>query len=309
MGVSVAAPNIGLFVRTFNIPGNAPAPRWAEIEADVQFAETAGFNSVSFADHHLWRLEDGTMGFWEAYTMVSAVAAVTSRIEVGVSVTNAPFRNPALLAKMADTLDEISGGRFVLGLGAGGGYPSDYETMGIPTDRRFSRFAETLTIVQGLLRDGTVDYSGTYYSAPGGELSPRGPSARGPRLVIGAKGPKMLDLAARYADEWNWYHYAGVPSPETFAPLQEALDEACRAIGRDPASIRRSVDFAIAPDGDQDTARHNGLGGALAGSVAEIAEAVAAFGTAGIDEVRLAIAPDDSDHLAKAAEIVALLQS
>jgi alkanesulfonate monooxygenase SsuD/methylene tetrahydromethanopterin reductase-like flavin-dependent oxidoreductase (luciferase family) len=119
----------------------------------------------------------------------------------------------------------------------------------------------------------------------------------------------MLDLAARYGDEWNWYHYAGVASPETFAPLQEALDQACRAIGRDPASIRRSVDIAIAPDGDQDTARRSGLGGALVGSVAEITEAVAEFGTAGIDEVRLAVAPDDSDHLAKAAEIVALLRT
>ncbi len=307
MGVNVAAPDIGLFIRTFNLLDGAPAPRWDQIEAEVQFAESSGFSSVSFADHHLWRLEAGTMGFWEAYTMASAAAAVTSRIEVGVSVTNAPFRNPAMLAKMADTLDEISGGRFVLGLGAGGGHPSDYETMGIPTDHRFSRFVDTITIVQGLLRDGAVDHAGPYHSAAEGELSPRGPSERGPRLVIGAKGPKMLDLAARFGDEWNWYHYAGEPSPETFASLQEALDQACEAVGRDPASIRRSIDIAAAPDGDQAVAIQNGLGGALAGSVAQIAEAIAAFGEAGIDEVRLAITPDDSDHLAKAAEIVAHL--
>ena len=300
----MTAPDIGLFVRTFNIPGGAPAPRWAEIEAQVRFAEAEGFNSVSFADHHLWRLESGTMGFWEAYTMVSAAAAVTSRIEVGVSVTNAPFRNPALLAKMADTLDEISNGRFVLGLGAGGGYPSDYETMGIPTDHRFSRFTDTIAIVHGLLRTGAVDHTGSYASAPKAELSPRGPSEHGPRLVIGAKGPKMLDLAARYGDEWNWYHYAGEPSPDTFAPLQEALDEACRAIDRDPASIRRSIDSGVAQEGTQDTAKQYGLGGALAGSVEQIADAIGRFGEAGIDEVRLGLAPDDDEHLAMVAEVV-----
>lgn len=303
----MSAPSVGIYLRTFNGFTGAPAPRWDEMRASIEFADRAGFSSVSFADHHLWRLDDGTVGFWEAYSIVAAAAAITERIEVGVSVTNTPFRNPALLAKMADTLDEISGGRFVLGIGAGGGYPSDYETMGIPTDHRFSRFAEALRIVHGLLRDGVVDTTGEFYSAPDGELQPRGPSENGPRLVIGAKGPKMLDLAARYGDEWNWYHYAGDPSVETFSALQGALDRACGAIGRDPASIRRSVDIAAAPGGNADTATQHGFGGALWGSVDQIAEAVSAFGDAGIDEVRLAPAPDGHEQFEMLAEVAARL--
>ncbi len=305
----MAVPDIGLFIRTFNSRAGQPAPRWTAIEHQVLAAEETGFSSVSFADHQLWRLDEGTVGFWEAYTMVAASAAVTSRIEVGVSVTNAPFRNPALLAKMADTLDEISGGRFVLGLGAGGGYPSDYETMGIPTDHRFSRFVDTIQIVHGLLREGAVDYTGTYSSAPHAELDPRGPSERGPRLVVGAKGPKMLDLAARYGDEWNWYHYADEPSPATFAALQRGLDEACGAIDRDPSTIRRSIDIGVAPGGTQDTAKEYGFGGVLAGSVEQIVDALGSFGDAGIDEVRLGVAPDDDEHVAMVAEIVAHLRS
>ena len=132
------APDVGLLIRTFEGFAGQPALTWEEIRHLIERSEELEFSSVSFPDHNLWRAHDLTVGFREAYSMVAAAAAITSHIEVAVSVTNALFRNPGLLAKMADTLDEISGGRFVLGIGAGGAnYPSDYATFGIASDHRF----------------------------------------------------------------------------------------------------------------------------------------------------------------------------
>lgn len=303
----MAAPDIGLYIRTFDGFAGQPPPSWEENHRDIMRAEELGFSSVSFADHQLWRLDEATIGFRDAYTMVAAAAAVTSRIEVGVSVTNTPFRNPAFLAKMVDTLDEVAGGRFVLGIGAGGGYPSDYETLGIPTDFRFSRFAEAIAIVHGLLRDGSIDFTGDYYAAPAAELRPRGPTARGPRIVMAGKGPKMLNLTARYGDEWNWYHYSGPPTPDTFAPLVELLHTACEANDRDPGSMRRSVDIAAAVGGTQETVAANGFGGALMGSVDSVVDALGRFGDAGFNEVRLAPVPDDAGQVELLGEVVAQL--
>ncbi len=112
------------------------------------------------------------------------------------------FRNPAILAKMAATLDAISGGRLILGLGAGWHAP-EFEAFGIPFDHRVDRFEEALQIIVPLLHTGQVDFQGRYYRTPNCELRPRGPRASGPQILIGAAGPRMLRLAARYADAWN----------------------------------------------------------------------------------------------------------
>ena len=216
--------------------------RWADLAAMARTAEDCGFDSIWVSDHLLFRFEGKEpQGIWECWTLLSALAAVTSRVEIGALVSCTGFRNPALLAKMADTVDEISGGRLVLGLGAGWHEP-EYDAFGYPFDHRAGRFAEALTIISGLLRHGEVDFRGTYHAACDCELRPRGPRRHGPPIMIGSTGERMLRLAARHADIWNAW---GKQDPAEIPPLRAIVDGACRAEGRDPASMARSVSMLV----------------------------------------------------------------
>ena len=216
--------------------------RWADLAAMARTAEDCGFDSIWVSDHLLFRFEGKEpQGIWECWTLLSALAAVTSRVEIGTLVSCTGFRNPALLAKTADTVDEISGGRLVLGLGAGWHEP-EYDAFGYPFDHRAGRFAEALTIISGLLRHGEVDFRGTYHAARDCELRPRGPRRQGPPIMIGSSGERMLRLAARHADIWNAW---GKQDPAEIPPLRATVDGACRAEGRDPASMARSVSMLV----------------------------------------------------------------
>ena len=175
----------------------------------ARLAEDMGFDSLWVVDHLLYRLEgeDQPRGVWECWSFLSALAAITERVELGTLVLAMGWRNPALLAKMADTVDEISGGRLILGMGSGY-HRLEYEAFGFPFDYKVSRFEEAIHIVCGLLRDGQIDYTGTYHSARDCELKPRGPRANGPPILIGTNtgSPRMQGLTARYADMWNLYY-------------------------------------------------------------------------------------------------------
>jgi len=157
--------------------------------------------------------------------MLSALAEATERIELGTITLCASFRNPAIVAKMAVTVDEVSRGRFILGLGAGWNEP-EYRAFGLPFDRRVDRFEEALQIIVPLLREGRVTFKGRYYSVEDCELAPRGPRRPGPPLLIGATGPRMVRIAARYADLWNEAEY--LVRPEQFA-AKRAMFEAVRS--------------------------------------------------------------------------------
>ena len=172
----------------------------------------------------------------------------------------------------------------------------------------FSRFAEAIQIIHGLLRGGVVDFEGRYYAAPAAELRPRGPSARGPRIIIAAQGPKMLDLTARYGDEWNWFHVRSTPTVDHFAVLIANIEAACEAIDRDPSTLRRSIDIAAAPGGTADTVKAAGYRGGLTGPVEGIVDALGTFGDAGIDEVRVGLVPDGAEQLELMGEVVARLR-
>ena len=216
--------------------------RWADLAAMARTAEACGFDSIWVSDHLLFRFEGKEpQGTWECWSLLAALAAVTSRVEIGTLVSCTGFRNPALLAKTADTVDEISGGRLVLGLGAGWHEP-EYDAFGYPFDHRAGRFAEALTIISGLLRHGEVDFRGTYHAARDCELRPRGPRRQGPPIMIGSSGERMLRLAARHADIWNAW---GKQDPAEIPPLRATVDGACRAEGRDPASMARSVSMLV----------------------------------------------------------------
>jgi alkanesulfonate monooxygenase SsuD/methylene tetrahydromethanopterin reductase-like flavin-dependent oxidoreductase (luciferase family) len=215
---------------------------WPDLLALARRAEACGFDSLWVPDHMLVSWQAHTRGVWEGWSLLAALAATTERVELGSLVSPAVFRNPALLAKMADTVDEVSDGRLVLGLGAGWD-ASEYAAFGYPTDHRVDRFEEALQVVVPLLRTGRVDFEGRYYRVRGCELRPRGPRPTGPSILVGAKGPRMLRLAAPYADHWNVQ--GPLRQPADAGPLRAAGDAACAAVGRDPATLGRSASVVI----------------------------------------------------------------
>ena len=166
--------------------------RWHEYLAMARAAEAGGFDSIWLGDHLLYRYADGsTRGPWEVFTSLAAIAQATSRIKLGPLVAATAFHTPPMLAKMAATVDEISGGRLILGLGAGDG-GRDAARFGYAVDRRVGRFEEAIQIVRGLLRTGRVDFEGRFYRARDAELRPRGPRPQGPPILVGTQlGPRI----------------------------------------------------------------------------------------------------------------------
>ncbi len=222
-----------------------PVLPYARVRALALKAEELGFHSVWTGDHLLFRAFDvmptaqGTTGAWESWTILTALAEATCRIRLGPWVMATPLRNPAIVAKMAATLDEVSGGRFILGLGAGWNRPT-FDAFGGHFDHRVDRLEEALQIITPLLREGHVDFAGHYYDARDCEIVPRGPSPNGPPILIAAQRPRMLRLAARYADLWN--RSSGYPDiPANREEFLAGMDEACAEVGRDLATLTLTV--------------------------------------------------------------------
>ena len=277
-------------------------PRYRDIENMARAAEQSGFDSFWVADHLLVRMPDQPeVGTWEAFTFLSALAATTSRILLGPLVACTSFRNPALLAKMADGLDEISNGRFILGLGAGWHQP-EYTAFGYPFDHLAGRFEEALKIIVPLLREGAVDFEGQYYTARDCFLRPRGPTPNGPPIWIGAKQPRMLQLSAQYADGFNtvWHR-----TPETAAPRLDDFRQACAKQGRDVATVDLSIGtlaHILAP-GETRKADEKGI----VGEAEEVAEGLAAFAALGVQHLIIIITPEDISGIERFGKVIELL--
>ena len=287
---------------------------WSNLIAMANLAEDLGLDSIWNQDHLVFRgapwQSSGAPdeGVWECWSVLAALAAVTSRVEIGPLVSCTSFRNPALLAKIAGTVDEISGGRLILGLGAGWHEP-EYEAFGYPFDRRVSRFEEALTIVSGLLRDGVVDFAGDFYSARECELRPRGPRPSGPPIMIGMRGDRMLGLTAKYADRWNGYFSPGCFKPAELAPLLAKVDAACEAIGRDPKSLARSFAVFVDLDGDAPPSNSVNAGGVepLSGNPAELAEQFRGYAEVGIDHLQVLVHPMTAAGIERLAPVLEIL--
>ena len=300
---------IGLINELHGRPGGpTPAPTWDSILERATTAEEVGFDSFVFEDALLYRWPDGnTDGVWESGSIAAGLAATTSRIVIAHSVLNSPYRAPALTASMATTLDEISAGRYVLGIGAGNTFDSDYEAFGFPTDSRYSRFAEAIQIVHGLLKTGHVNFDGEFYSVKDSELVLRGPSPTGPPINIAAGGPKMLGLVARYADQWNWWAYdESVDQIQVrFEPILETLGLALEESDRDAASLVRTVDlYSIVPptiDADHE------LANPVKGSANQVAEFILRLEEMGFAEVRCDLLPKTVDAIEAMAPVVELV--
>jgi probable F420-dependent oxidoreductase len=257
-------------------------------------AEEAGFDSLWLYDHMLYRGDHPTIGIWECWTFLSALAEATQRVEIGTLVACNSFRNPALLAKMAITLDEVSQGRLILGVGAGWNKP-EYKAFGWPFDHRVSRFEEALQIIRPLLKDGRVDFEGKYYQARDCEIRPLGPRPGGPPLMVGCGEPRMLRLTAKYADLWN-IGYLG--DADTLTKPRQELLVACSDVGRDPASIGITALLYIHYPGLMPLPE--GLDNPpLTGTPTQIAKAILAYEQAGVEHIMVHLIPYKPEALRK----------
>lgn len=259
---------------------------WTDFRAMAQRTEELGYDSLWFADHLLMHMPDHEpQGAWECWSMLAAMAAVTSRVELGPLVSCTAYRNPALTAKMAETLDEISAGRVILGLGAGWAEP-EYRAFGYPYEHRFSRFDEAFTIIRQLLRDGYTDFDGHYYRASECAQRPRGPRPGGMPIMVGTfGGERMLRLIARHADIWNAWALTTGNRAAGVAPLRDAVDAACREVGRDPAALERTV--AVMVDFDGAYGRPGQTAPSLTGTLQEMADEMLRYAEAGISHVQI----------------------
>ena len=284
---------------------------WQEYLEMATIAEEIGLDSIWLGDHLLYRTPGlPARGPWECWSMLSALAASTNRVELGPLVLAAGFRNPALVAKMAETVDEISGGRLILGLGAGWN-PAEYEAFGLPYDHRFSRFTEAFHIIRALIQDGKVDFEGDYHSAKDCEILPRGPRAGRIPLMVGSVGERMLRLTLPYVDLWNiWYADYG-NRPSNLAPFTERVDLICRESGRDPGDVERTAAVLVTAPGG--SFRSSGAvfeqdAPGISGSPREIADSLFAFYAAGISHLQIVLDPITPSAIAWLAPAIQALK-
>lgn len=271
-------------------------------------AEAVGFDSLWLGDHLLYDLPDGTTrGPWEAFTSLAALAAVTERVELGPLVASTSFRAPAMLAKQAATIDAISGGRLILGLGAGWN-EREYRAFGFPFDHRVARFAEAFTIIRALLRDGRISFEGHYYRACDCVLDPGPVRPGGPPLMLGSTGPRMLRIALPHVDAWNvwWNRYGN--TPDGFASVRARVEEAAAEAGRAPGEVAATAAVLVGLPGG--TGRLMGGEtdvGPVQGSPADIAGHLRAMADAGASHLQLVVDPITQASIEKLGEVLAIL--
>lgn len=279
---------------------------WADFSAMAQTIEGEGFDSLWFADHLQMKLPDGKVqGAWEAWAILAAFAATTSRIEIGPFVSPTSYRNPAMLVKAAETIDEISGGRFVFGIGSGWAEP-EYHTFGLPYDHRAGRFEEALEIVTKLVREGEVDFHGTWYEVNEVVNRPRGPRPEGMPIMIGTfNGERMMRLTAQHADHWNIWANAFGNRAASIEPIQRQMDRYCAEIGRDPKTLKRSA--AVFVDFEGTYGRPGQPVPSLTGTARELADEYLRYAEAGVDLLQLYPDPCTVEGIKRCAEALEYL--
>ena len=278
---------------------------WSEVRDIAREAESVGFDSVWVGDHLLYRDEHGTRGPWEAWSLLAALGEATERVALGPLVAATAFHNPAMLAKKAATVDEIAGGRLVLGIGAGWNR-TEFEGYGFPFDRRASRFEEALHIVHTLLRVGAIDHAGPFFTLREMELVP--PARPDLPLMIGSQGPRVLAASLPLVDLWNGWHAWFGNTPEGLAALVDRVDAAAASVGRDPTTVGRTAAVLVAAPGG--AGRNAGgryePGAPIAGEPEDVAEALAAFAGL-VEHVQVVLDPIDVGSVAWMGEVLQAL--
>jgi alkanesulfonate monooxygenase SsuD/methylene tetrahydromethanopterin reductase-like flavin-dependent oxidoreductase (luciferase family) len=279
--------------------------RWPEYAAMAAAAEEVGFDSIWVGDHILYRGDDRPeRGPWDAWTLLAALAAVTRRVELGPLVACTGFHPPGVIARMAAAIDEISGGRFVLGLGCGWN-EAEFAAFGIPYDHRVARFEEAFAIVRGLLAGERVTLEGRYWQAADAVLLP--PPARRTPLVIGSNGPRMLGIALPHVDAWNtwWDGYGNTVSG--FAGLNGQIDAAARRAGRPEGEIARSACVLVSLDEHGGERRPLPDSPPVVGDPDVLARHLHGLAEAGADEAILVVDPITEASVRALAGTLALL--
>jgi len=272
--------------------------RWPELAAMARAAEETGFDSIWLGDHLLYR-GDGRpeRGPWDCWTALAGLAAVTERVELGPLVACTAFRPPGLLARAAAAVDELSGGRLRVALGAGWN-EEEFRAFGIPFDHRVSRFEEAFEVVRGLLAGERVTLDGTYSALDDALLLP--PPARRAPLMVGGIGPRLLAATLPHVDWWNtWFDDFGNRA-DGFPALNANVDEACERAGRDPGEVQRSACLLVEIDGGSGERRR--LPEAPHLPVAQLGSELAALAEAGADEAILVLDPITESSIRAVAE-------
>jgi len=285
-----------------DVPAGEGFPTWRRIRDFAVQAEALELDSIWVFDHLVFRDEEGTDGIHESWSVLAALAAATTRAELGPLVACAAFHPPAVLAKMAATLTEISGGRFVLALGAGWN-EAEFRAFGIPFDHRVARFEEAFAIIRGLLKGERVTFDGEYHSARDAVLLPQ--PQHSTRLMIGSNGPRMLHAALPHVAAWNtWYEDYGNDA-EGFAALNAKISAAATAAGRAPGEIARSACAFVVLDRAADERPITQSAPPIEGSADQIAARIRELAQAGAEEVILVVSPITERSIRELGEAVA----
>lgn len=275
--------------------------RWPELVAMARAAEDGGLDSVWVGDHLLYRSPD--RGPWEAWSVLAGLAAVTTRVSLGPLVACLGFHNPAVLAKQAATVQEISGGRLIFGIGSGWNR-DEFAAFGVPFDRRVERFSEAFTIVRGLLRDGTVSFAGAFHSADDCVLLPR--PAAAPPFMLGSMGPRMLAAALPHVELHHaWFAWFG-NSVGGLRALEADIDAACERTGRDPSTLDRSVALYVQAAGGAGRKTPDPNSHDVAPIPLDaLSEVLCAVEACGIAHVQLVLDPITAESITAVAGVVA----
>jgi alkanesulfonate monooxygenase SsuD/methylene tetrahydromethanopterin reductase-like flavin-dependent oxidoreductase (luciferase family) len=281
--------------------------RWPEYLAMARAAEEVGFDSLWVGDHLFYVQEDGTeRGPWDAFTILAALAVATERVTLGPLVACLAFHPPGMIARMTAAIDEVSGGRFVLGVGSGWNEP-EFRAFGFAFDHLASRFLESFEIVRRLLDGERVTRTGAYWQVDDAVLLP--PPLRRTPLMIGSRGPRQLAATLPFADSWNTWYTGFGNTAEGFVPLNAEISEAARSAGRDPVEIARSACVFVA-FGDGPVGRpHTVEAPPLQGDPQHMARALHDLAEAGADEAILVLDPITEESVRKCAPVLELLDA
>ncbi len=312
---------LGLILPTWTIT----ELRWSDLLEVASSAAEVGFDALYVTDHLLLPSNNAELkrragvdfpddpeveleGYLECFTVLSALAVAIPRLTIGSLVACTGYRNIGLLAKIAVTIDDISDGRLVLGLGAGDS-EGEHTTFGFSYEQPVSRFEEALMIVKGLFQPDSLDFDGAHHRLRGARLLPRGPRPEGPPILIGTlnPGPRMRRLVAQYADIWNgWLGYTDA-SAESAAMQLRIIDEGCREHGRDPLTLVATTAVRGAIPGSGYTPRPDER--PLSGRPHEMAETLRGHARLGIAEVQVALTMNGAEGVRAFAPVIAELRS